>query len=1583
MRVIFENSTEPGNAGDLPARISAARQLAGEEVAPGERPLLLGLAELLQASTPPFFLLPLAPPEIARFLLEIFRFLEHPAGEPAVAFHPLPGDRSLLLTNTVDAPYLVHTVQAGLVRQGISFQVVCHPLLAIDRSSGRIAGIGPLDAAGERESLIVVLLQGFEERQVESVRAVTQAGLEAALVAQAARPAIGSVLAQLGDSCTVESERDFIHWLREGSFIPFAYRRFRADCAGEPVDTLPEVAGSALGLANLPPDPDARQRLQRHHRLVVETTALPSPILANENLVYVGIAEERDGQRFEHAFWGLFSEQSTNAPNDTIPALRQRIEAALARLGIPRDCHDWRKTMEIVNTFPKVELFFISADDLVSVLRSFTQIYRHGNVKVVITRSLAVRGLTLLLIMPREFYGSDNLARIEKFLGRALQADDLSSRVIHISNDYLSLHVSARPRAEQLHIDQARLERGLTRLVRPWDQRLLRQLHHLFGEQDGRRLWRRYGRAFSREYRTLVHPRFAMRDLQVVEKLLTDGADRVDLWGPFPDPGGEYCRLQFYSLSEKYLNDLMPILENLGLCVIDEVDFALNPDLHPVYIKSFAVRGAQAGNPNLAALRKPLLEAFLALHRGDAENDYLNRLLIPTGLDWQQIDVFRGYRNYYFQLGSPFTKKRVAFALINNPEVARLLYDYFAARFFPDPRWEDLARREEEGLSPLRQELVALLEAVADPNEDRILRTLFNLIDSTVRTNFFSRREQGDYFFAFKISALGIIEMPAPRPLFEIYVHAATMEGIHLRGGKVARGGIRWSDRPDDFRTEILGLMKTQMTKNALIVPVGSKGGFVVKQPVTSREEGARLSRAAYQVLMRGLLDLTDNRVEGKVITPDGIVAYDDPDPYLVVAADKGTAQFSDTANAISRDYGFWLDDAFASGGSHGYDHKVLGITARGAWEGVRRHFQELGVDIQKEAFTVVGIGDMSGDVFGNGMLLSPQIRLLAAFDHRHVFLDPNPDPETSFAERQRLFNLPRSSWDDYDRALISPGGGIFPRDAKEIPLSDEVRRWLGVRHDRIDVAGLIRLLLCAEVDLLWNGGIGTYVKAVAEKNEDAGDRANDLLRVDGAELRAKVVGEGGNLGFTQRGRIEYALHGGRINTDAVDNSGGVDCSDHEVNLKILMQGLLSRGELSGSEERNQFLADLTDDVVEVVLANNRQQGLCLSLDQRRCAVDNEPFFALTDRLTQAGLLDRRGEFLPTTKEVLAREGGTLSRPELAILMAYSKMQLYATLLEGDLPDREALRERLASYFPPAVVKRYGADLSLHPLAREICATVLTNEIIGQAGSAVLNQLAKQSGAPLERVVETYLVFDAALDGRALRQAIAAAGTDLPIEEQYRLLLEIEQALNLMCEWALMRNLPVVAQNGPLQRYRELVTQYLKSLGGLLREESWSQCRERAAALEKKGFDQETAQRLAGLAWFGNFLPLVELLEKSGGDLFSVSQTFTEVRDRLGIDLLVAGLDGVPLRDRWDRLARQALGTAFQRGAFQLTLQILAKSAGNPDAYFGGRRVPLRAYQALRESLRGSRPANFHPFTVLSRALEALIEEDTFQESPK
>jgi glutamate dehydrogenase len=1574
MKMFIESHCSNVSRSELESKFNAALKILDQGPVPQKNRLARALAAILQEHTHPSYLQPLSPEMLAEWVLTLLDFIESRGSDVGVSLFPFMTRHAMLVTNVPDAPYLVDSLRACLTGLQRRFHLVCHPIFKVVRKNDSIIDLGVVEAGVVKESLIIMEVDADADADADLLEAVRQS-CTAVLRIDHDRVALEQRLEALHTVAEQGGYADFRRWLTDNNFLPFAYRRYRAQSTADGSVRGAETYDEALGL-ELGEEPQELllRRLLRERDVVVEVSTMVSPVLRVEPLVCVGFRRMiAAGDWEDHQFFGLFTEKMLNEPAVHVPALRHRIESALDLLCVPRDSYDYRKTIEIFNTFPKVELFFIKSAELLEAVRSLTKtkIDRAAAVRVIITTSLAVRGVTLLLVMPRNFYAPGIIPRIETYLCRYFGAPQADLKITHISSDYTIHHVSLTPGSDQVRVDLSRLERGLTRIARPWDIRLQDLFHQAFGEKQGLELWRRYGAGFSNNYRTLINPRLALRDVRKIETVIASGDEVFDLWGPFTGYE-QYYRLQFYSLRRSYLNELMPLLENLNLTVIEEVDFDLLVGEKTVYLKSFSIR-SRSGEGSLSDQRGVLLEALGALRRGEVENDYLNRLLILTGLSWREIDIFRGYRNYYFQLGSRYTKKRVAFALINNPQVTRLLYRYFVGRFSDAPEWSDSLVREDQVLSPLRMEIVAALQDVSDVNEDNILRTLFNLIDSTVRTNFFIRRDLPDYFFSFKISAIGIMDMPAPRPLYEIYVHAATMEGIHLRGGKVARGGLRWSDRPDDFRTEVLGLMKTQMTKNALIVPVGSKGGFVVKTPYSSREEGMALSKSAYQTLIGGLLDLTDNRVGDQVVCPEGVVAYDEKDPYLVVAADKGTAHLPDTANAVSRSYGFWLDDAFASGGSQGYDHKELAITARGAWECVKRHFREFSVDIQTQPFSVVGIGDMSGDVFGNGMLLSRQIRLLAAFDHRHIFLDPDADPEKSFVERRRLFNLPRSSWDDYDRSLISEGGGIYSRSAKEIPLSPQVQSWLGVRHDSMDAPGLIRLLLTAEVDLLWNGGIGTYFKAVSEKNEDAGDRANDGVRIDAHQLRAKVVGEGGNLGFTQRGRIEYALAGGRINTDAVDNSAGVDCSDHEVNLKILMQHLRELGEVASPEERNRRLEAVTDEVCSAVLANNYGQSLCLSLDQVRCGRAVEPFIELSDRLSGAGLMDRRGEFLPSAKEVLARGSRSFVRPELAILMAYSKMQIFQTLLSSSLPEQTGVRDCLYGYFPEAIRISYREFLGDHPLSREITATVITNIAIDRAGSAFFNGLVQKHGVTLVDAIGVWLTFDRVVGGETLRQQIYALDNRMSTERQHELLLRLEDALAALCDWAIGEGLEILPESGQVFELREKLHAFEKVLGSILPEEAWTLCKGCASDCEENGIAAEPARRLSILPHLGNFLPIMVLAEKTDSELYATARAFIDIRGLLALDEILALSRNVLLRDGWDRKALQSLTASLADTSFRLTQVVLEQYSGNPDACLAGRRRELNNYRRLRDSLRGTTPVNFHPLMIVAASLEDLI----------
>jgi glutamate dehydrogenase len=1489
-------------------------------------------------------------------------------------YHPPNHDRSYLLINTSDVPYLVDSLKMLFQGVGQYATIIAHPILTTERVEGRLTKLGRDD--GAKESFVLVEVER-ELSDIDGLFEQIRNVLGAAQSTGSQQGLLKEHLDRIVELASTREQQDFFDWIKKGNFICFgaAVLHLQADegsglsvkgesrCGWMPTGVLPDsdLAQSAG---------DDGERLSRSNQLLVEVLDQLSLLHRSEPLVYLGLREELEsGAWREHLLVGLFSQQSLNELTVNVPPLKAKVLAAMERQNILRNSYDFRKTLEIFNAFPKVELFFLNDVEMDDLVRSFVALQRQHAVKVMVTRSLSLRGVTLLMIMPREFYGSDAIPRLEAYLSRYLKAEHIDSQIMHFYSEYLSLHFRVVPRVSRLKIDVDALEKRLTELVRPWDERLRLLLDRSHGSREGMRLWKKFSPAFTPEYKALNHPRFAIRDVAAIEQLLSQGVEHFDLWGPFRERK-EYFRLQFYSLEESCLNALMPYLENLSLTVVDEVDFKVEVDERTVYIKSFAIRNEHQYARPLHEQRQQLLDVLHGLWQGRIEDDYLNRLLVLTGLDWKQIDVFRAYRNYYFQLGNPFTKRRVAFTMINNPQVALLLYRYFEARFRPDTDWEDPLQREEEALMPVRMELAEVLNTVTDINEDRILRSLFNLIDSTVRTNFFFRRDDPDYFLSFKISAIGIIDMPFPRPLYETYVHSATMEGIHLRGGMVARGGIRWSDRPDDFRTEVLGLMKTQMTKNSLIVPVGSKGGFIVKTPFETREEGAELSRQAYITLMRGLLDLVDNRVGDRIEHPDGVVIYDDVDPYLVVAADKGTAHLPDTANAVSADYGFWLGDAFASGGSQGYDHKQLGITARGAWECVKRHFRELGKDIQNEDFTAVGIGDMSGDVFGNGMLLSRHTRLLAAFDHRHIFVDPDPDAAASWLERKRLFELPRSTWADYQPDLISKGGGVWSRSAKDIPLSPEIRDWLGLRHTSIDGETLIRRLLTAAAELLWNGGVGTYVKSSYEKNADVGDRSNDAVRVNANQIQARVVGEGGNLGFTQKARIEYALTGGLINTDAIDNSAGVDTSDHEVNLKIFYQNLLDSGKVKTEGTRNRQMTEMQDAVCEKVLHNNYMQSLCISLDLLRSQSDAEPYFDLADRLANAGLLDREGEELPSRKGLATRGQGYV-RPELAILLGYSKMHLYQALLESDLPDQESVQSLLQDYFPLQLQKRYRQQLLEHPLQREIVATMITNQVVDQAGCAFINSLMRQAGSSAEQTTAAYLVFDRVLNGDEIRAQVFSADNCQSTEQLYSLLNDFEKTLAELCNQALDQNLPVSLDQSCVREYADRLTTFLAHLDKLLPVDEWQLCKETADRLAVEGFPENLALQMASLRYIAGFLPAVYIANETGSDLIAVTGIMSDLRQRLKVPVVIDSLNDYLAHDRWDRMAQNSLRSSYVSQVVRLTHQVVTEGV-SVSSYLAAKRQRYDYYHTLVEALQSQSPTSMSPYMVLLRALEAL-----------
>ena len=1053
-------------------------------------------------------------------------------------------------------------------------------------------------------------------------------------------------------------------------------------------------------------------------------------------LDYVGVKQfAPDGTVLgERRFLGLYTTTAYKTSPRDIPLLRDKVERVLSHAAFPPDSHDAKGLIDILESLPRDLLVQIDVDDLFEIAIGILGLGERQRVRLFVTVDQLDRFVSCTLCMPRDRFNTENRQRAGRILADAFGGGLVDWRLqlgesLIVRVDYIVHTPDGVPET----YDVAEIEARIAESTRAWTDQLRAVLIAAHGEQRGGELYARYGEAFPPGYRADRSADTALLDVDRIEELIAAGHPIIDIYRR-PAESENLIRCQLLSATRVSLSDVVPTFEHMGAKVVDERPYEVSPaGASPVWIYDF---GLTCDPQGLARAGTSFADVIIAVWSGRLEDDRLNGLVMGAGLTGREITIIRAVLRYLRQATVAFSDSYMTETLLRHPTIAVALVRLFEARFDPDSA--DAARSE-----ALTAEIEAEIDEVQSLDEDRILRSFLAVVLAMLRTNYFRIAGDSDLaeppgYLSFKLDPSGLAMLPRPRPRFEIFVYSPRVEGIHLRGGKVARGGIRWSDRREDFRTEVLGLMKAQMVKNALIVPVGSKGGFVVKRPPKAggadalREEGI----ACYRTFLSGLLDLTDNYAGSEVVPPERVVRYDDDDPYLVVAADKGTATFSDIANEVSAQYGFWLGDAFASGGSHGYDHKAMGITARGAWESVKRHFRELGCDVQSEDFTVVGIGDMSGDVFGNGMLCSEHIRLLAAFNHAHVFLDPNPDPAASFAERRRLFELGRSSWSDYDPAVISPGGGVHARSLKSIPITPEVKEAFGIEADRLSPTELIHQLLGAPVDLLFNGGIGTYVKAADETQAEVGDRANDAVRIDGGQLRCRVVGEGGNLGFTQRGRIEYALSGGpdgaggRINTDAIDNVAGVNCSDHEVNIKILLGEVIAEGEMT-DDERNALLVQMTDAVSAQVLYGSYIQTQALSVAGAQSVSMLDVHARLIRRLEQVAGLDRELESLPSEKTIAARRNDRrgLVAPELATLMAYGKIFLYSELVESDLPEDPYLVRDLERYFPAPLPERFAAHIGHHRLRRELIATIVANQLVDRAGMTFVFRLAEETGA--------------------------------------------------------------------------------------------------------------------------------------------------------------------------------------------------------------------------------------------------------------
>ncbi len=1502
-------------------------------------------------------------------------------------------DSSVVFVVTDDMPFLVDSVNAELVRQHAAIKLVIHPLFVAtrNRDSGGLVkvnrvpahlGISSGDTAA-MPSLSHLIAQGENASHMESWIAVeinrVSEEAKAALLEGLGRvlkdvraavedwPKMRQRAIQIAESldqianpaqiAELRQAKDLLRWLDDGNFTFLGYREYDlVTVDGEDVLELREDSG--LGLLRASEDSPhiqhltdtGRKKAREKRALVITKANSRSTVHRSAYLDYIGVKsfDAAGNVNGERRFIGLFATSAYTGSVRDIPIVRDKVDAVLQSAGFPPDSHSGKDLLGILETYPRDELFQIEVPDLAATALGIQKLQERRRTRLFLRPDIYGRFMSAVVYLPRDRYTTNVRLRIEQELRETFQAVsiDYEARMTESALARLFFRIRLPKNADFSDVNTEDLEKRLVRAARSWSEGIAEVLREGRDVAEAKELAAIWSEAFPASYRVDYEVEDALEDIARFEKYgaaaeRADGSvqERPGVHVYLPEGAGatleEDARVKLYMLEPKSLSQILPYFHNLGLEVLDERPFEIETaDSRDFFLYDLGLKYPAKVDP--LSTGQLLADSFGAAVTAAAESDSFDRLVLREGLQWRQVTVLRAYARYMRQMGNTNSFGFMADTLLANPRVTKGLNALFSARFDPSLSAEDRA----EAQAAAREDLEASIEKVATLDADRVLRTFINLIEATLRTNYYQNKPH----LSFKLDPVRIDGLPFPRPMFEIWVYSPRVEGVHLRFGKVARGGLRWSDRREDFRTEVLGLVKAQTVKNAVIVPTGAKGGFFAKQlpdPTVDRSAWMAEGIESYKTFIRGLLDITDNLVtEGdseRLVPPSDVVRHDDDDSYLVVAADKGTATFSDIANGLAAEYGFWLGDAFASGGSVGYDHKAMGITARGAWESVKRHFSELDLDTQTQPFTVVGVGDMSGDVFGNGMLLSRHIRLLAAFDHRHIFLDPTPDEEASFVERQRLFELPRSSWDDYNKSLISEGGGVFPRQAKSIPVSPQVQAALGLPAGTSELSPpeLLRAILLAPADLLYNGGIGTYVKASTETNPMVGDKANDAIRVDGRDLRVKVVGEGGNLGMTQRGRIEAALQGVILNTDAIDNSAGVDCSDHEVNIKIFVDRMVAAGKLS-AEERAGFLASMTDEVGRLVLEDNIDQNILLLNDRTRVAEWSPSYERLMDWLEKKADLKRELEALPTTETLRERlqQGQGLTSPELSVLAAYAKIELATALRESDLADDPWFRQTLRAYFPTQLRERFDAELDTHPLRREIIATVVANDMINLGGITFAFRVMEETSASEVAVAKAFIALREVYELDAMVGELNSLPASFPTEHWSTVHLDIRRLLDRAVRWLLGQ--------GTLSRpIADVVSEFkpvMEPMRARLLEFLRGDDRERGAAWLENAREWELPEGLA-LRWaelFESFvlLDIAKIAHVRKDPVEDIAAVYYTVFNRFHADSLLERISSLPRQDRWQALARAALRDDLYSTISDMTTAVLdATAAGDsPEA---------------------------------------------------
>ncbi|MBO4139502.1 NAD-glutamate dehydrogenase [Micromonospora tulbaghiae] len=1473
---------------------------------------------------------------------------------------------------TDDMPFLVDSVTALLNSRHLDVHLLVHPLVVVRREPlGRltevsadvepddaIAGdlveswmrieIDPVRDPAERETLRRELQRVLTDvrEAVEDWPKMRQRALALADELAAARTSDNRPPVPEKD---ITDSVELLRWLAHDHFTFLGYREYRLvhTDGARGGQALEAVLGTGLGILRSD-SPEARSLNSMTHeahekvlekRLLIITKANSrATVHRSAYLDYIGfkIFNEAGEVVGERRFLGLFSTAAYRTSVQELPVVRRKVAEVLDRSGLSLRSHSGKDLLQILETYPRDELFQIKTDDLYHAVIGVLRMAGRRQLRVFLRRDAYGRFISCLIYLPRDRFTTQNRLRMQDILLRELNGVgvDYTTRVTESMLARVHFIVRTDPNNPPGEIDADLLAEELADATRLWDDDYRLVLERKLGDEQAKHLFARYADAFPEGYKDGHTPYEAMKDLAKLELLEEPGQLEMHLFRKQAPPRPYAARaadadeamdvrFKVYRYGEPMmLSAVLPVLHSLGVKVVDEHPYEVERVDGRIWLYDFGLELPER-HQDLAEVRPHVENAFAAAWRGEAEVDGFNELVLRAGLTWRQVVVLRAYAKYLRQAGTVFSQEYMEQTFIAYPQIAELLVKLFETRFAPGATTLD-ERRQRSG--ELVDAIGEALDEVASLDQDRILRAYLTLIQATLRTSFYQKPVGGrpKAYVAFKLDPQAIPDLPAPRPKFEIFVYSPRFEGVHLRYGPVARGGLRWSDRREDFRTEVLGLVKAQMVKNAVIVPVGAKGGFVLKQKPGDRDEAV----ICYKEFISALLDVTDNIVSGEIVPPEDVVRHDGDDPYMVVAADKGTATFSDIANEISEAHSFWLGDAFASGGSAGYDHKKMGITARGAWESVKRHFRELGHDTQTQDFTVVGVGDMSGDVFGNGMLLSEHIRLVAAFDHRHIFLDPDPESARSFQERKRLFDMPRSSWEDYDRELISEGGGVYPRTAKSVPVSPQVRAVLGLDEDvtQLSPQELMKAILTAPVDLFWNGGIGTYVKASSQTNAEVGDKSNDAIRVDGKGLRCRVVGEGGNLGFTQQGRIEYASTGGRIYTDFIDNAAGVDCSDHEVNIKILLNTAVADGELD-RPERDELLARMTDEVAELVLRDNYDQARALNNAQAQAASLLPVHRRMINELERSGALNRSLEALPSDEELAVRTESGLTPPEFAVVLAYVKIVLEREIVGEGLADEEWTTDVLVNYFPTPLRQRFADRMGRHRLRRDIVTTVLVNEAINRGGISFVFRVVEETAASAADVLRAYVVVREVFGLRDLWDAVEALDNKVSPELQTAVYLDTRRLLDRAVRWLVTNRRSPIDVPAEIARLRDGVARLLPDL----EHRFWGTEREAIAAhiesLVGRGLPRDLAEQATRLMYSFGLLDIVETAQATGRDVGEVASVYFVLSDRFRVDALLSKISLLPREDRWQTLARMALRYDLYAALAALTAEVLGSTS--------------------------------------------------------